>query len=360
MAQQFLQDEFDRAKHDLDIFEQKLADFRMKNAGRLPEEMQGNLSQMNALDARLGTLADQATRNTERRMMLESELRTAKDRLAAVRSPQTQAHNEHVAQLDRDIEQMQTNIENMRERYTPDYPGLQAAVSQVQILKKERDQAAKEKPSPATTAVDDTFITRERMEAQAVIQQLETSMKANTLEAQQIQNQTAQVNAALKGYQGRVEDLPDGQRQYADLLRDESAAKERYTELQIKLEKASVSMDLERRKAGQTIELLDQASLPESPAAPKRAMIIPIGAVVGLGLGIAFIALREIRDTSLKNLKDARLYSQLSVLGSIPLLENDVVVQRRKQMMWVSWAAATVFGLAIMAGSVLHHYMKRA
>ena len=119
-------------------------------------------------------------------------------------------------------------------------------------------------------------------------------------------------------------------------------------------------MDLERRKAGQTIELLDQASLPDSPSAPKRAMIIPIGAVVGLALGIAFIALREIRDTSLKNLKDARLYSQLSVLGSIPLLENDVVLQRRKQMMWVSWAAATIFGLAIMAGSVLHHYMKRA
>ena len=80
----------------------------------------------------------------------------------------------------------------------------------------------------------------------------------------------------------------------------------------------------------------------------------------GLLLGILLVALREVRDTSLKNLKDARLYTQLSILGSIPLLENDVVVQRRKQVMWVGWATATVFGLAIIAGSVAHYYLTKA
>lgn len=359
IQQQFVQDEFDRAKRDLDAVEQKLADFRAKNAGRLPSEMDSNLSEINSLNSRLGTLSEQATRNTEERMMLESNLQIAKDRLDAVKSPQAQAHNQRVAQLDAQIEQMQTNIETMRERYTPDYPGLQASVTQLEILKKERDQAAKDKTAQPTM-IDQGLVTRERMDAQAAIQQVETALKANEMDAHQIQNQIAQINGALKSYEGRVEDIPDGEKQYADLLRDESAAKERYSQLQIKLEQAGVSMDLERRKAGQTIELLDQASLPESPAAPKRAMIIPVGAIIGLALGVAFIALREIRDTSLKNLKDARLYSQLSILGSIPLLENDVVIQRRKQMMWVSWAAATVFGLAIMAGSVLHHYLKKA
>jgi uncharacterized protein involved in exopolysaccharide biosynthesis len=360
IAQQFLQDEFDRAKRDLEVIEQKLSDYRKQNIGHLPEEMQGNVSEMNALEGRLSTLAEQATRNTEQRMMLESELRIAKDRLAAIKSPQSQAHNEHVAQLDREIEQLQTNIESMRDRYTEDYPGLQAAKDQLAVLTRERDKASKEKPAESNMAMDETIMTREKMDAQGAIQQLETALKNNSLEEKQIQTQTAQVNIALKTYEGRVEEVPPGAREYAEMLRDEGAAKERYTELQVKLEKAAVSMDLERRKAGQTIELLDQASLPESPSAPKRLVIVPIGAVVGLVLGIIFIALREIRDTSLKNLKDARLYTQLSVLGSIPLLENDVVVQRRKQMTWVSWAAATVVGLAIMAGSVLHHYLKRA
>ena len=71
IAQQFLQDEFDRAKHDLNVIEQKLADFRFKNAGRLPEERQGNISAGNAMDGRLSSLAGPTTRNTERRMMLD-------------------------------------------------------------------------------------------------------------------------------------------------------------------------------------------------------------------------------------------------------------------------------------------------
>jgi hypothetical protein len=89
-------------------------------------------------------------------------------------------------------------------------------------------------------------------------------------------------------------------------------------------------------------------------------MIIPVDLVGGLLLGVLIVALREVRDTSLKNLKDARLYTQLSILGSIPLLENDVVVQRRKQVMWVGWATATVFGLVVIAGSVAHYYLTKA
>jgi hypothetical protein len=120
-----------------------------------------------------------------------------------------------------------------------------------------------------------------------------------------------------------------------------------------------VSIDLDKRKQGETLELIDPASLPTSPASPKRGKTIPIGAVAGLILGIGLVAVREVKDTSLKNLKDARLYTQLSILGSIPLLENDVVVQRRKQVMWVSWATATLAGCAIMAVSLARYYLGK-
>ena len=65
------------------------------------------------------------------------------------------------------------------------------------------------------------------------------------------------------------------------------------------------------------------------------------------------------KDTSLKNLKDARLYTQLSILGSVPLLENDLVVQRRKQMMWVGWATATLVGVAVMGLSMARYYFNK-
>jgi polysaccharide chain length determinant protein (PEP-CTERM system associated) len=361
-ANQFLNDEFERAKHDLDVLEQKLSDFRQRNAGRLPEEMQLNISQMNALEGRLSGLNEAAARNNEQRMMLETALHTAKDRLASIRatSPELVAHSQKVKELDRKIEEVQDKIASMKDRYTDDYPDLQAARDELALLQRQREEATKEKVNQAkddTVALDTSGVTRERMDAQAAIQQLQTQLKANSLEGQQINGQMASVSNALKVYQGRVEEVPAGEKEYADLLRDRDLAKQTYSELQAKREKSSVSMDLERRKQGESLEVLDQASLPDTPTAPKRQLIIPIGAVIGLIAGVIIVAVREVKDTSLKNLKDARLYTQLSILGSIPLLENDLVVQRRKQIMWVGWATATLAGLAIVAGSVAHYYM---
>lgn len=361
-ANQFLNDEFERSKHDLDVLEQKLSDFRQRNAGRLPEEMQLNISQMNALESRLSGLNQAASRNNEQRMMLETALHTAKDRLSSIRStsPELVAHTQKLTELDRKIEAVENKIASMKDRYTDDYPDLQAARAELALLQRQRDEAANEKVNQGkedTVALDTSGISRERLEAQASIQQLQTQLKANSIESQQLSSQIANVTNALKLYQGRVENIPAGEKEYADLLRDRDLAKQTYSELQAKREKSSVSMDLERRKQGESLEVLDQASLPDTPTAPKRQLIIPIGAALGLIIGVIVVGVREVRDTSLKNLKDARLYTQLSILGSIPLLENDLVVQRRKQIMWVGWATATLAGLAIVAGSVAHYYM---
>jgi uncharacterized protein involved in exopolysaccharide biosynthesis len=197
------------------------------------------------------------------------------------------------------------------------------------------------------------------MEAEQSVETAATQIKAMALEEKEVTKEMGLVNAALKTYQSRVEGVPAGEKEYVEILRDRDHARQKYDEFEEKMHKAGISVDLERRKQGETLELLDAPSTPSEPTAPKRAMIIPIGFVGGLALGAILVAFRELKDTSLKNLKDARLYTQLSILGSIPLLENDVVVQRRKQVMWVGWATATILGLAVMAGSVAHYYMKR-
>ncbi len=152
-ANQFLSDEFDQAKHDLDELERKLNDFRNKNAGRLPEEMQMNMQEMNALDGRLESLTEAATRNNEQRMMLQTELNAAKDRLALIHSPQSQL-NQKVAALDQAIDQQQGVLANLRERYTEDYPEVQGAKDQLAFLQRARDNAAKEKPSRIDNSAD--------------------------------------------------------------------------------------------------------------------------------------------------------------------------------------------------------------
>jgi succinoglycan biosynthesis transport protein ExoP len=359
-ANQFLNDEFDRAKRELDAVEQRLSDYRSKNAGRLPEQLQTNITEMNALEQRLSSLSEAATRNAERRMLLESELRARKDRLDALKknSPQSLARNDKVTELERQVAELESAIGSMKDRYTDEHPDLQAARDRLALLKRQRDDALKNSDK-GDAAVENPLLTRERMEAEQSVEAILTQIKAIALEEKEVSKEMASVNASLKTYQSRVEGVPAGEKEYVEILRDRDHAKQKYDEFEEKKHKSRISVDLERRKQGETLELLDAPSTPTEPTAPKRAMIVPIGFFGGLVVGAILVAFRELKDTSLKNLKDARLYTQLSILGSIPLLENDVVVQRRKQVMWVGWATATILGLAVMAGSVAHYYLKK-
>jgi hypothetical protein len=106
--------------------------------------------------------------------------------------------------------------------------------------------------------------------------------------------------------------------------------------------------------------LLDAASLPQYPTAPKRPMVIGVGAALGLMLGVVIAAAREMKDTSLKNLKDVRAYTQMAILGSVPLLENDFVVRRRRRIAWLGWTTACLMAAVTMAGSVVYYYYRQS
>ena len=51
---------------------------------------------------------------------------------------------------------------------------------------------------------------------------------------------------------------------------------------QQKLERAEIAQEMEKRKQGEMLEMLDPASLPISPTEPKRPLVISIGAGLGL------------------------------------------------------------------------------
>ncbi len=359
---QFLNDEYEKAKNELESIENRLTDFRVRNAGHLPEEMQMNMAQMNTLDSRLTGLNEALSRVSQEKMMIESQLQIAKDRLAAIHevTPETVTRDARLEQLDRDITAATNNVSALQERYTETYPDLVQAKARLEELKAERDllirdaKIRKTETRPASVAAS-----RERMDAEAIIQQLQVHLRAKDVEAADLAKEVSAVNQSIKQYQGRVESVPVGEKEYNDLIRDRDLAKTRYQELQMKRSSSAISMEMENRKQGETLEVLDQASLPDTPTAPKRQLMIPIGLFAGLFFGLIVAAVREVKDNSLKNLKDARVYSQLPILGSVPLLENDLVVQRRRQLTWIGWAVATIAGLAVMAGSVAHYYFSK-
>lgn len=100
--------------------------------------------------------------------------------------------------------------------------------------------------------------------------------------------------------------------------------------------------------------------LPQTPSEPKRPLIVGMGALLGLFLGLVTVGVREVRDTSIKSLKDARAYSKAKILASIPLIENEIVVRRRRRIVWLGWTVGILVGVALMATSVVYYYATKA
>ena len=78
--------------------------------------------------------------------------------------------------------------------------------------------------------------------------------------------------------------------------------------------------------------------------------------MLGLIAGIVLAGGKEVKNTSLKNLKDVRAYTNLPVLSSIPLLENALLVRRKRRLFWLAWSTAIIFGSMAMSGSAYYYY----
>jgi polysaccharide chain length determinant protein (PEP-CTERM system associated) len=363
---QFIQDELDDAKKELEEAENKLAAFRMQNNGKLPDQVDSNMRQLTAFQSEVTYLNGQISRANQDKLQMETNLRIYKDQLAALnRDPQqggTAQKSEQLQQAEREVENWETQLATLRQHYKDTYPDVQSAIGRLNIAKKKRDEiiAAEEAARKAgTNKGGDPQSVREARELEANIRRLQSAMEARDLEIEGYNKEMRRATEAIKNYQARLETVPLGEKQYSDLLRDRDLAKEKYIDLSGKLQKAEIAQEMEGRKQGETLELLDPASLPTTPTAPKRPIVISIGAGIGLLLGIVIAAAREIKDTSLKNLKDVRAYTQMAILGSIPLLENDFVVRRRRRLAWLGWTTACLAAAVVMSGSVVYYYVTR-
>ena len=365
---QFLQDSWTAAKQKLDAIELRLSAFRSRNLGRLPEEQQSNYQQLNAAQVQMLNLNTSMSRVNQEKLVLENQLRIYKDQYASMKDPNSleqvsQQKNEKLAEKDREVSRLETYLANLREHYKDTYPDVQNAISMLATAKKQREEVLKEeankKPeSPSTRPVSPQFV-KESRDLEAAIKRIQGNIEAKDLEMQDLQSQVKSLTANVKNLQNRLEGFPVGIKEYDELIRDRDLAKREYEDLDKRLSTSEMSTKVNNRQQGERLEQLDPPSIPITPALPNRPIIIAVGTGLGLALGLFLAGAREVKDTSLKNLKDVRAYTQLPVLGSIPLLENDLVVRRRRRLGWLAWSTACLVGVVIMSSSVVYYYATK-
>jgi uncharacterized protein involved in exopolysaccharide biosynthesis len=366
----FFKDEITQSKADLTRLDNELTAFRMQNAGHLPEDLQYNVQQLSVAQQQLGGVRDAMVRLGEEKLFMETNLQTLKaqrdelQQMATTTIDQggTLKQNERLAQLKSDLVHMESDLNSALQVYQDTYPTIRQMKAQIELKKQERDKlqteedAAAAKAKPATKVVSNPQIRERMIENQGRIDEIMTAMRTKENDRLLRMKQEEEIDKKIKQLEDRIASSPPNQQKYVSMLREYNLADQHYQELTRKETAANTYDDVGKRKAGENLEVLDNANLPQTPSAPNRWLICGIGVGVGLMVGVVLTGIKEVKDTSLKNLKDVRAYTQLPILSSIPLLENDLLVRRKRRLAYVGWSAAVIFGIVAMTGSMYYHY----
>jgi succinoglycan biosynthesis transport protein ExoP len=365
---QFLRDQWDAAKKKLDDLEQRLSVFRSRNMGRLPEEQQNNYQELTALEGQKLNLNMSLNRVNQEKLLSENQLRIYRGQLASLKDshaqePAIQQKNETLAAKDREIMRYEEELTAARQRYQENHPDVQHLTGLLATAKKQRETILKQdEPKPVhallPAGASPQFV-REQRELEGLIELTLGLLQAKDQELADYRGQGVQLDATIKNYQARIEGVPTGMKDYDELIRDRDLAKKDYEDLDRRLNSSAMSTALENRQQGERLEQLDPPSLPQTAAEPKRAVIIAVGVAIGLVAGLCLAGVREIRDATLKNLRDVRAATELPILGSISLIENESVVRRRRRLAWLAWSSVGALGVIIMSGSVVYYFATK-
>ena len=378
LTTQFLSDELKQAKEKMDSLEGAVTKFKNENMGRLPEQFQANVAQLNTLQMMQSQTSEALSRLQQQRYQLETQLQNNNTNLnyynslleeqVTVGGPQ-QVRNEKLNQLNQKIMTMQSEVAALTEQFTPNHPAVkkaQASLAKYEKMYEEESRADMEKQAAAPAAGPTTKRVVNQQVAKAVQDlanannTIKTEMQNLNLQMDEQVKKQGELNRQIAAYQSRVEGSPQLESQYLALVRELSLAKTTYEDYHRKSEVSETAKDLEEHKAGENLEVLDPASDPQAPSEPNRLQIAAMGTGLGLMLGIVLAGAREMKNTSLKNLKDVRAYTNLPVLSSIPLLENALLVRRKRRLLWLAWSSAIIFGSIAMSAAAYYYYFGHA
>jgi polysaccharide chain length determinant protein (PEP-CTERM system associated) len=315
---EFLSEQVNAAKANLDAQDAKLAAFQRENLGALPDDQTGNMNMMSTLSSQLDATTQEEQQLEQQRSILEAMLAqqggptipelSTNTRTPAPKTTTPQATEEQAKEL----ASLQAQETELSARYTADYPDVVSIKRQIQDLKKEIAQNG-------TTGTSTTVgVPPVRVESPAV-QQLRLKIEAIDGGIQQKRREQSNIQREMGMYQGRVAASPLVAAKYKELSRDYQTELDNYNGLLTKLQQAKEATDLERQQQGEQFRLMDDANLPDAPTWPKRSVFAAGGLFGALALGLLVVAFLEYRDKSLRTERDVWAFTKLPTLGIVAM-----------------------------------------
>ncbi len=301
---QFLSQEANRLKKDLERMESLVATYKQEHSSSLPENLALKSAILQRTEVTLANLDRdyQATENELQR--LEFELIAAKAGLEPANNPITR------------LKQLKAEYRQASIDYKKTHPTLRLLKRKIEML--EKSEATENDQSADSIGV---LINSE------LILRLETHIKTAKGRLQSIDRQRIPMRKQIAKYEKQILETPQVELGLSSLLRDHGSAKEKYEEIQAKQLNAQIAENLEGENKSERFSLIDPPLLADKPIKPNRKKIILLGLLLALAAagGIAFLL-------EMLNQRIRGKGALTAVLGYNPLVEIPYIATSDEQI----------------------------
>ena len=299
----FLTKQLEDAKARLNDQDSKLAAFKGRHAGTLPDEQQANLNLLSGLNTQLDAATQALGRAQQDKSFAESML-----------AQQMGSQSADNPSAQKQLTDMQSELSALLAKYTEDHPDVIRLRQSVTDLKQKMASSNAQGASQGATA-SAAVDTPEIQQLRAQVHQYDSVIQEKTAQQRDVQRQ-------IGLYQSRLQLSPNVEEQYKQLTRDYQSALDFYNDLLKKRSESAMVSDMNHQTANAEFRILDPANLPNGPSFPNPLYFSLGGLAVGLALGVGIGALREFRDKTLRTEEDVEFFLQLPTLANIPSVEG--------------------------------------
>ena len=316
---EFLEEENQRVRVQLDELEKKISVFKEEYINSLPEMLQVNIRSLDNYESGVERIGEQIRMLKEREGYLETQLAS----IPEMEDPQKER-----------LRDLELELVNLKSKFTDDYPDVKKVRGEIAEIKKRITEKAAMSDAQRGRPDNAAYIT------------LASQLSSTRVEIKSLNQQKADLTARAETYRQRIENTPKIEQEYNSLVLDRNNTKAKYEDLLRKVMEANVAMGLEKQQKGERFTLIDPARLPEKPYKPNRLAIILIGVVLGVGTGIGFAAFREFSDQAIHSPEGLSNVSSLPLLVSIPTIFTPMDRAKRRFKRLV-WGVATLVGIGV-------------
>jgi capsular exopolysaccharide synthesis family protein len=298
-----LKSQLPQARNRMNTADNRLASFEAAHRiANIDQQTQNMISNISGVEAKIGQLqADQQEAG--------AQLSSTQSQLAGL-SPNitgntTVTQNPVVAQLQTQLAQVTTQLQQDEQQYTSEYPAVISLKAQQKQL---QDQIAKEQSTVVSGTNQIPNPVYQQLQQQAA--NYRSQMAADSAQITELTRQKAALEPQLA-------QLPSQTAQLADLQRAAKSAEDVYSALQAKFVNAQVAAE----SALSDVTITQNATPSEASVRPNLMLNMMIGAVLGLVLGITGALLMSYFDNSIVDDREVEEELGLPQLGSIPLVK---------------------------------------